>query len=180
MTEGIDSEQAAEITAFVDVEARPPDDKPTALLLFGTDQAIPTEIAAERHHAGLAPLIIVTGGVNRHNGIVEGRTFQRLLIERGVPAEVIRCEDRSANTWQNVEFALPYLKEALRAGLTITTVSKWYHRRAVHMLKTQFPEVGGFHAIGWQPVYGGEPLSRTSWPWTRDGRRRVMKEWEGA
>ncbi|MER5324359.1 ElyC/SanA/YdcF family protein [Streptosporangium roseum] len=54
---------------------------------------------AKRYHQGLAPLIIGTGGVNRHNGIIEGRMFQRLLIERHVPDEAIRCEDQSANTW---------------------------------------------------------------------------------
>ncbi|TDD93370.1 ElyC/SanA/YdcF family protein [Actinomadura rubrisoli] len=63
---------------------------------------------------------------------MSGQVFRALLIERGVPADVIRVEDRSANTWQNVELALPFLREALAAGLTITAVCKWYHRRAIH------------------------------------------------
>jgi hypothetical protein len=33
-----------------------------------------------------------------------------------VPDDVIRVEDRSANTWQNVELALPFLREAWRQG----------------------------------------------------------------
>ncbi|MGP3964115.1 YdcF family protein [Nonomuraea sp. 3N208] len=160
MTDDISPHQIAEITGFVDVHAPPPDDQPTALLLFGTNQAPPAEIAAERYHAGLAPLIIATGGVNRHNGIVEARTFRRLLIERGVPDNVIRCEDQSTNTWQNVEFALPYLHEALRSGLVITAMSKWYHRRTVNMLKTLLPNIGAFHAIGWEPVYAGKTVTR--------------------
>ncbi|MBN6050765.1 YdcF family protein, partial [Nonomuraea sp. RK-328] len=178
MTDDISSEQIAEITAFVDIQAPPPDDQPTALFLFGTNQAAPIEIAVDRYRAGLAPLIIVTGGVNRHNGIIEGRTFQRLLVERGVPEYVIRCEDQSANTWQNVEFALPFLQEALRSGLTITAVSKWYHRRTVHMLKTLLPDIGAFHAIGWDPIYAGKPVTRADWPSIPDGRRRVIREWE--
>jgi len=36
-------------------------------------------IAAGRYHRGLAPLLITTGGINRHNGIVEGREFARPL-----------------------------------------------------------------------------------------------------
>ncbi|GAA2323971.1 hypothetical protein GCM10010149_91620 [Nonomuraea roseoviolacea subsp. roseoviolacea] len=178
MTDDISSEQIAAITAFVDIQAPPPDDQPTALLLFGTNQAAPIEIAVDRYHAGLAPLIMVTGGVNRHNGIIEGRTFQRLLVERGVPEDTIRCEDQSANTWQNVEFALPFLHEALRSNLTITAVSKWYHRRTVHMLKTLLPDIGAFHAIGWDPVYAGKPVTRSDWPAIPDGRRRVIREWE--
>ncbi|MER6007406.1 YdcF family protein [Nonomuraea angiospora] len=178
MTDDISPEQIAEITAFVDIQAPPPDGQPTALFLFGTNQAPPTEIAADRYHAGLAPLIIVTGGVNRHNGIIEGRTFQRLLVERGVPEDVIRCEDQSANTWQNVEFALPFLQEALLSGLTVTAVSKWYHRRTIHMLKTLLPDIGAFHTIGWEPVYAGKFVTRADWPSIPDGRRRVIREWE--
>jgi uncharacterized SAM-binding protein YcdF (DUF218 family) len=178
MTTDISPEQIAEITTFVDIQAPPPAGQPTALFLFGTNQAPPTEIAAERYHAELAPLIIATGGVNRHNGIVEGQTFRRLLIERGVPENVIRCEDRSANTWQNVEFALPHLRQALQAGLTITTVSKWYHRRTVHILKTLLPSIGPFHAITWEPIYAGKPVTRADWPFIPDGKRRVIREWE--
>ncbi|MEV6031577.1 YdcF family protein [Nonomuraea sp. NPDC052116] len=178
MTDDISPDKVAEITAFVDVEAPPPDDCPTALILFGTNQPQPAEIAADRYHRGLAQLIIATGGVNRHNGIVEARTFHRLLIERGVPEAVIRCEDRSANTWQNVEFALPFLQEALRVGLVITAVSKWYHLRTVHMLKSLVPEIGAFHAITWEPVYAGKPVTRTNWQSAPDGKRRVIREWE--
>ncbi|MBB6546891.1 YdcF family protein [Nonomuraea rubra] len=178
MTDETSPEQVAEITAFVDIQAPPPADRATALFLFGTNQAPPAEIAAERYHAGLAPLIIVTGGVNRHSGIVEGRTFQRQLMDRGIPEGVIRCEDRSANTWQNVEFSLAHLHEALQVGLTITTVSKWYHRRTVHILKTLLHDIGAFYAIGWEPIYAGKPVTRANWPSIPDGRRRVLREWE--
>ena len=95
---GVDltAEQIIQITDYVDVEAPPPDGQPSALLIFGTNQLAPTEIAAERHKLGLAPLIIATGGVNRHNGVVEAREFQKSLIEQGVDDQVIRVEDRSA------------------------------------------------------------------------------------
>jgi uncharacterized SAM-binding protein YcdF (DUF218 family) len=175
---GLSTEQTIEITEYVDTEAPPPDGQPTAHFIFGTNQARPVEIVAERYRSGLAPLIIATGGINRHNGIIEGREFQRLLIEQGVPGAVIRVEDRSANTWQNVEFSVPFVKEALASGLPITAVCKWYHRRAIHVLKTLVPGIGAFHAITWEPVYGGSPVTRTDWPHIPDGKRRVMREWE--
>ncbi|MBF8188681.1 YdcF family protein [Nonomuraea sp. K274] len=178
MIDDISPEEIAVITAFVDSQAPPPEGQPTAHILFGTNQAQPVEIAAERYHRGLAPLIIATGGVNRHNGIIEARTFHRLLLERGVPDDVIRYEDRSLNTWQNVEFALPFLREALDTGLAITALLKWYHRRAVHALKTLAPGIGAFYAITWDPMYGGKPVTRTSWPDNADGRRQVIREWE--
>ena len=79
-------ERVAALTAAVDIEAPPPDGEPVALVLFGTNQAAPAQIAAARYHAGAAPLVIATGGVNRHNGIIEGREFARQLTEAGVPA----------------------------------------------------------------------------------------------
>jgi len=168
-------EQITAITAYVDIEASPPDE-PAAYILFGTNQAQPAAITAERYHRGLAPLLIVTGGVNRHTGIVEGREFARLLTTAGVPAHVIRVEDQSTDTWQNVERSLPYLREALAAGLRLTVVSKWYHRRAVHALRTLLPEADYFYAISWEPVYAGTPVTRSSWPKIPDGRRRVIRE----
>lgn len=176
--EDISAEQAAAVTAFVDTEAPPPDGQPTAHIIFGTNQAQPIAIVAKRYHRGLAPLIIATGGVNRHNGIIEGRVFHRLLLERGVPDEAIRYEDRSVNTWQNVELALPFLREALEAGLTITAVCKWYHRRAVHALMALVPDIGPLHVITWDPIYEGKPVTRTDWPLIPSGRRRVIREWE--
>ncbi|WP_413796819.1 YdcF family protein [Streptomyces iranensis] len=177
-SENLSGDQANEITAFVDIEAPPPEETPTAHLIFGTNQSQPVEIAVERYHRGLAPLIIATGGVNRHNGIVEGSEFRRLLIERGVSDASIRCEDKSANTWQNVELALPFLREALESGLRITAISKWYHRRTLHSLTSLFPEIGPFYAISWEPHYAGGQVTRHNWPFIPDGKRRVIREWE--
>jgi uncharacterized SAM-binding protein YcdF (DUF218 family) len=169
-------ERIAELTAAVDIEAPPPDDEPVALVLFGTNQAAPAQIAAARYHAGAAPLIIATGGINRHNGIVEGREFARRLIEAGVPYEVIRVEDQSKDTWQNVELSLPYLREALAIGLRLAVVSKWYHLRTVYCLATLLPEATPFYAISWDPVYVGALVTRASWPKIPDGHRRVLRE----
>ncbi len=165
------------ITAYVDIEAPPPDE-PTAHVIFGTNQAAPAGIVAGRYHRGLAPLVIVTGGVNRHDGTVEGREFFRFLTESGVPGTSVRVEDQSANTWQNVELSLSYLREALALGLPLTVVGKWYHRRAVHALRTLVPEAEFFYAISWEPVYAGQPVTRDSWPRIPDGRRRVVREWQ--
>lgn len=176
--EELTAEQAAAIMASVDIEAPPPDAEPVGLVLFGTNQAAPVQIAAERYHKGTAPLVIATGGVNRHNGIIEGREFARQLTEAGVPGSVIRVEDQSANTWQNVELSLPYLREALGMGLRLAVVSKWYHLRAVYCVHTLLPEAVPLYAISWEPVYAGALVTRASWPKIPDGRRRVIRETE--
>jgi uncharacterized SAM-binding protein YcdF (DUF218 family) len=171
------TEQIAQITSYVDIDA-PPADQPSAVFIFGTNQLVAAELAAERHLRGLAPLIIATGGVNRHNGVIEAREFRTALTGLGVPGHVIRIEDQSANTWQNVEFAQPHLKEAVAAGLAVTAICKWYHRRAVHILKTLAPEIGPFNVITWEPVYEHQAVTRTSWPAIPSGKRRVVREWE--
>ncbi|MEU3958288.1 YdcF family protein [Streptomyces buecherae] len=170
--------QVREITAYVDIDAPPPDELPVALFVFGSNQLKPAEIAAERYHRGTAPLIILTGGVNRHNGVVEARASRGLLLERGVPEAAIRYEDASANTWQNVEFALPHLREALASGLRVAAVGKWYHRRALHGLTTLVPDIRPFHAISWESAYEGQAVTRTNWSRVPIGRRRVVREWE--
>jgi uncharacterized SAM-binding protein YcdF (DUF218 family) len=170
-------DQITAITSYVDIEA-PPLDEPTAHIIFGTNQPQPAAIVADRYHHSLAPLIITTGGINRHNGIVEGQEFRQLLTRDGVPGGAIRVEDQSVNTWQNVELSLPFLREALALGLRLTVVSKWYHRRAVHALRTLLPEAGCFYAMSWEPVYAGVPVTRVSWPHVWDGRRRVIREWQ--
>jgi uncharacterized SAM-binding protein YcdF (DUF218 family) len=168
--------QIAALTASVDIDAPPPDSQPSALVLFGTNQAAPAQIAADRYYRGLAPLIIATGGINRHNGIVEGREFARQLAAAGVPASAVRVEDQSKDTWQNVGLSLPYLREALAMGLSLVAVSKWYHLRAVCCLRTQLPEAVPLYAIGWEPVYAGALVTRDNWPSSPDGRRRVIRE----
>ena len=169
--------EIAALTASADIAAPPPDGEPVALVLFGTNQQDPpVRIAAERHHQGAAPLIIATGGVNRHNGINEGREFARKLTQAGVPERAIRVEDQSANTWQNVELSLPYLREAHVAGLPLVAVSKWHHLRAVYCLRTQLPGAVPLYAIGWEPSYGGQVVTRETWPLVPDGRLRVIRE----
>ena len=169
-------ERIAALTAAVDIEAPPAEGEPVALVLFGTNQAAPAQIAAARYHAGTAPLVIATGGVNRHNGIIEGREFARHLTGAGVPADVIRVEDQSKDTWQNVELSLPYLREALAMGLRLAVVSKWYHLRTIYCLATLLPEAAPFHAISWEPAYAGTLVTRASWSKIPDGRRRVLRE----
>jgi DUF218 domain len=175
MTEIHTPSQLAEITNYVDVAVPPPG--PGAHFIFGTNQVIPVVLVVDRYQDGLAPLIIVTGGVNRHSGVVEGQEFRRALAERGIPADVVRCEDRSASTWQNVEFSQDYLKEAMNADLPVVAVCKWYHRRAIHCLQTLLPDLDTVYAITYEPVYSGMPITRENWFDHPDGRRRVLREW---
>jgi hypothetical protein len=172
----ISPEQVPEITAFVDIEAPPTG--PAAYFVFGTNQTLPAGLVADRYHQGLASLIIVTGGTNRHNGIVEGHVLRDLLIERGVPENVMRVEAESADTWQNVQNSATFLDEAVQLDLPVTAVSKWYHRRAIQILATVHPKAAPLHGLSYEPVCSGVPITRDNWPEHPDGRRRVIREWQ--
>lgn len=174
--EALSLDAVVEVTAYVDVHLPPPDDLPVVLFVFGTNQLVPIEIAAERHLSGMAPLVIVTGGVNRHDGRIEGPWLRDELLRRGVSSSAIRVEETSANTEQNVVNALAHVQEAQVSGLAVAAVSKWYHRRAIHALATHVPGLEAFYGIGYEPVYGGRAITRGSWPGHPDGRPRVVRE----
>jgi uncharacterized SAM-binding protein YcdF (DUF218 family) len=106
------------------------------------------------------------------------KSFARQLQGADVPPDAIRVEDQSADTWQNVELSMPYLREAVASGLRLAVVSKWYHRRAIMALHTRLPEAGPLHAISWEPAYAGTLVTRENWPQIPDGRRRVIREWQ--
>ncbi|GIG66978.1 YdcF family protein [Phytomonospora endophytica] len=175
-TDDLGLAQVVTMTAYVDVHVPPPEDLPVAVFVFGTKQIRPVEIAAGRHLRGAAPLVIVTGGVNRHDGRVEGPWMRDELIARGVAASAIRVEETSANTEENVRNALAHIGEAIDGGLRLAAVSKWYHRRAIHALATHAPGIEAFYGIGYEPGYGGTPITRGTWPDHSDGRPRVVRE----
>jgi hypothetical protein len=64
------------------------------------------------------------------------------------------------------------------SGLPITAVCKWYHRRAIHCLRTLLPEIEVIYAVTFEPIYSGVPITRTNWISHPDGRRRVIREWQ--
>ena len=174
--ETISAEDAARITAYLDVQAPP--SKPAAHIVFGTNQPTPAELVARRYHQGLAPLIILTGGVNRHTGVIEAQEHRRILLDHDVPEAAIRCEDASVSTQGNVEAVLPFLHDALQSGLVLTAVCKWYHRRAIQQLRALLPQAPCFHAVTWEPVYDGVTVTRSDW-WFRSpvATQRVLREW---
>lgn len=177
MNEAISAADAARITSYLDAEAQPP--MPAAHIIFGTNQARPAELVARRYHDGMAPFIILTGGVNRRTGVVEAIEHGRILLEHGVPEAIIRYEDTSLSTQANVERALPFLHEALRSGVMLTAVCKWYHRRAIQLLRVFLPEVPSFYAVTWEPSYDGVALTRSDWWRTPPpAARRVLREWQ--
>ena len=123
------------------------------------------------------PYVVVTGGRNRVTGVIEAQTHRDLLLRSGVPDDRIIVEQASANTIENVAFALPHLQarfdlDRIRAILVVT---KWYHcRRAMMTLRRYLPAGIRYYA---QPCVP-EGVPREGWHLRDDSRRAVLKEWQ--
>ncbi len=169
----LDSLDVQRITNFLHIDAPP---QPAQLaFVFGNSLTLPAQCAADLFHRQLVSHIVVTGGVGPR-GIAEAALHLQVLTKLGVPTNHIICEERSTNTFENVEFALPLIDTKL--GLTQVTaliaVAKWYHcRRALMTLKRFWPQPVRYYTATYEPNEAG----CADW-WQFDyGRRGVMKEW---
>ena len=123
-------EEANRIARYLDLHAPPR--RADLAFVFGTRLPEPAHLAADRFRRDLVKYVVLTGGGNRTTGVQEALLHREILLERGVPEDRIILETRSANTFQNVEFAMPEIAARLDlASITaITAVVKWYHSRA--------------------------------------------------
>ena len=161
--------------AAVDIDAPPPDAEPVALILFGTNQAAPAQIAAERYRRGTAPLIIATGGINRHNGITEGPEFARQLTRQASRTAPSASRTSPAHLAERRAVPAPPARGP-RHGAALAVVSKWYHLRTSTAWPPCSPRPSRCYAISWEPVYADTLVTRASWPKIPDGCRRVLRE----
>jgi uncharacterized SAM-binding protein YcdF (DUF218 family) len=131
------------------------------IVVLGGGAAERPERAAELFKEQAAPRIIVSGWgdceINR-----------QLLIEDGVPADVIGLETRSRTTRENAEFTVKLLRQQ-KAGRVIL-VTSWFHsRRALASFRHFAPEIKFYS----RPSYVA--YARASWPDRRFGRRVYLE-----
>jgi uncharacterized SAM-binding protein YcdF (DUF218 family) len=89
--------------------------------------------AAHLFKAGVAPKIILTGAGDAVDN-------QRLLVNRGIPAEAIELEAASKSTKQNAQFTIPLLRAA--GAHRVILVTSWYHsRRSLNCFRHYAPDI---------------------------------------
>lgn len=128
------------------------------------------EHAAALWRAGLAPRLIVAGGLTGRADRTEGKAGRDWLVEHGVPAEAVWTEEHSQHTLEN----LVYVRATLRAaGLgSLLLVSDPLHlARAATMARGLGLEVACSPAPGCPPRPGS-----LSW-WWRAGREAFLLHW---
>ncbi len=171
----VEREDAARIARFLDLHA--PSQPADLAFVFGTRSLLPIEIAADLFRRGLAWYVVLTGGSRSDlGGLIEALAHQKALLERGVPEDHIILESESANTLENVVFALPKIaaKINIDSVTAVIAVAKWYHsRRCLMTLKPHLPEGVRYYVASYEP----EGRSRSDWYMHEDGAMRVLHEW---
>ncbi len=80
------------------------DGTPTPLLAGRIDRAL-AFYRAQIEETGRVPAIITSGGQGPNDSISESASMKAYLMEKGVPEEHILEEDRSASTYENMQFS---------------------------------------------------------------------------
>ncbi|QRN95427.1 YdcF family protein [Archangium violaceum] len=116
------------------------------VFVFGTPHHCESlaDAAADLWRTGLARRIIATGGLTGRLMESEAGVMRRLLVERGVPDENILTEEKSTNTGENVEFAMPIIERAWgleNIGSVIAVTKLFAARRCLMTLERYWPSV---------------------------------------
>lgn len=168
-----------EITDYIFLDDKNPNGD--IALVFGTWNARKESVerAAELYKNGFVPKVIVSGGVNPINGVVEGDLMARELEKLGVSSTDILTENKSTNTLENVVFSMAVIDQEL--GLqninTITAVVKNYHaRRALMTLRKHIPKNIQLKPAAYTATH--YPFTKENWYNTENGNKKVMEEIE--
>ncbi len=121
---------------------RTPDPRGDVLFCFGSRHAGVPRRAAELHHAGAAPWILVTGGGPSPTGTSEAGWFAEALVAHGVAPERIVADHQARHTGENVRFGMDRLADAGLAPQRAVLVS-WplSARRCLATFTRHHPEV---------------------------------------
>ena len=77
--------------------------------------------AADLYRSGLAPKIILTGGLDPRNTVTDAEAARRWLAREGIPAEDIYMEEKSRYTHENFVYAGEIMeREGLRDALVVS------------------------------------------------------------
>lgn len=101
--------------AIVVLGAAQYDGRPSPQLAARLDHAL------DLWNAGVAPVVMVTGGNQPGDRFTEAEASAAYLVERGVPAEAIMGEDEGHTTYESLEAAADQLLAADRRRVVVVT-----------------------------------------------------------
>ena len=117
-----------------------------AILALGSNDERVAFRAADLYLAGLAPIVVFSGGVGalthgQYGGVSEAEHFARIAEERGVPRSSILIEPDSTNTGENIRFTRELLEKSLGAlpSSVILVQKPFMERRTLATFLRQWP-----------------------------------------
>ncbi|MDP3852556.1 YdcF family protein [Phenylobacterium sp.] len=147
------------------------------LFVFGTRHGVPEFVTAiaELWRGGYFRWAMVSGGSTPGGMEDEASVLSRLMIQAGVPEDVILLEREATNTGENVIFSLPILEE--RIGLanigSLIAVGKLHtSARYLMTLQRHWPDV---RKMLWAVNYHDHPVE--AWHEHPELRAAVLREW---
>ena len=120
------------------------------ILCLGTNCAFVPVRGAELWREGLAPVIVMSGGIAHVGDLAatgwdasEARVYADIAMANGVPESALRLEDGSTNTAENFRFSRPVIEEAIGRRLASAVVVARPHmtRRARATADIEWPDV---------------------------------------
>jgi uncharacterized SAM-binding protein YcdF (DUF218 family) len=77
--------------------------------------------AVSLYRSGLAPKILMSGGVDKEDNANESEVMKKIAVEAGVPEQDIFREDKSTSTYENIAFSKRVMDKAgLRSAVIVT------------------------------------------------------------
>tara|TARA_E500000305_G_scaffold53421_1_gene42648 strand:- start:7 stop:612 length:606 start_codon:yes stop_codon:yes gene_type:complete len=151
--------------------------KPADLLfIFGTRHGVAEfiEEAARLWRRGFYRKAIVSGGITPGGTKPEGTVMKHLMIEAGIPDEIILTETQASNTGENVSLSLPILEREIGLANIQSVIAMGKlctSRRYLMTLERHWPEVEKMLApINWFGV------PRADWHLHPLAKQRVLSE----
>ena len=115
------------------------------ILALGSHDLRVAHRAAELYMEGWAPLVVMSGGLGNFTQEIwtetEADQFAAIAVQKGVPAEAIRIENRSTNTGENILFTQQLLHQTGIDPKSFIVVQKPYmERRSYATFKKHWPD----------------------------------------
>jgi uncharacterized SAM-binding protein YcdF (DUF218 family) len=120
------------------------------------------EAAADAYRAGIAPLVVASGG-RRWGAQVEAIALRNALVGRGVPAAAIHAELWSLTTYENAVFSAALLGR-LGARSAVVVTCSWHAPRALMSFRS-----AGIDVTAWPREVSAGAFDRVA-----EGVRRVF------
>jgi uncharacterized SAM-binding protein YcdF (DUF218 family) len=89
-------------------------------------------------------VVIASGGKGPGEDISEAESIKRELVKQGISESRIILEDRSTDTYENIDFSKKLISEDAKFGLVVTNTFHLY--RAISIARDQGLEVQGLPA----------------------------------